>query len=64
MHRKTTTNRREALAFASLATALIIGGKTEVRPAGVGKATRPSAEELARVRRIFGGELGGFKGAR
>ena len=65
MHDQTTTNRRQALAFASLAAALIAGGDAiEVRPDKTGEAKRPSTEDLARARSLFGGELGGFKGAR
>lgn len=65
MHDKRTTSRREALAIASLAAAFVIGGEAaEAKPAGTRKPARPSREELARARRLYGGELGGFKGAR
>jgi hypothetical protein len=65
MQDKTTTSRREALAFASLAAAFVIGGDAiGAQPVKTGKAARPRAEELARARRLYGGELGGFKGAR
>ena len=65
MHDKTVASRREALLFASLAAAFVIGGDAaRARPAKPGKGARPSAEEFARARRLFGGELGGFKGVR
>ena len=65
MHDKRTTSRREALAIAPLAAALVIGGEAvEAKPAEPRKTVRPSREELARARRHYGGELGGFKGAR
>ena len=60
MHDK--NSRREALALASLAAAFIIGGDAvKARPVRAGDASRPGKEELARARRLFGGELGGFK---
>ena len=62
---KTIASRRQALAFVSFATGLVIGGDAaRAQPVKTGKATRPSKEELARARRLYGGELGGFKGAR
>jgi len=65
MHDKRPTSRRQALAIASLAAAFVIGGKAvEAKPAEPRKTARPSKEELARARRLYGGELGGFKGAR
>ena len=65
MNDKTITSRREALAFVSLATGFVIGGDVAwAQPAKTGKAARPSTEVMARARRLYGGELGGFKGAR
>ena len=65
MNDKKIASRRDALALASLAAAFVMGGGTaEARPIRAGKSARPSAEELARATHLFGGELGGFKGAR
>lgn len=64
MNDKTVASRREALAFVSLATGFVIGGDAAQAQPVVGKAARPGKEELARARRLYGGELGGFKEAR
>jgi len=65
MFDKRTTSRREALSFASLAAVYVIGGDArEAPPIEARKAARPSKEELARARRLYGGELGGFKEGR
>jgi hypothetical protein len=65
MDDKFAASRREVLAFASLAAAFVIGGDAaEAKPAAARKAHRPSKEDLARAHRLYGGELGGFKGAR
>ncbi|HEY2835675.1 MAG TPA: hypothetical protein VGI89_03830 [Rhizomicrobium sp.] len=65
MNDKTIASRREALAFVSLATSFVIGGDaTGAQPVKTGKAARPGAEEMARAKSLYGGELGGFKGAR
>jgi len=64
MNDKTVASRREALAFVSLATGFVIGGDAaRAKPEKAGKAPRPSKEELASAWRLYGGELGGFKGA-
>jgi hypothetical protein len=63
MQDKTGASRRDALGIASIAAILVLGGEAaEARPAKTGR--RPSMEELARARRLYGGELGGFKGGR
>jgi hypothetical protein len=64
VHDKTITSRREALAFASLAATFVIAGDAVAQPAKAGKLARPTKEEFARARRLFGGELGGFKETR
>ena len=64
MNDKMVTSRREALALVSLATGFVIGGDAARAQPVIGKAARPSKEELARAWRLYGGELGGFKGAR
>ena len=65
MQDKIAASRRDALGIASLAAILVLGGETaEARPAKANKAARPSAEEMARAMRLYGGELGGGKGAR
>jgi hypothetical protein len=59
------TSRREALGIATLAASFVMGAATvEASPAKPGKSARPSREDLARARRLYGGELGGFKGER
>lgn len=60
MEDKMTTSRREALGLASVAVAAISFGATpaSAKTMAPGSA-RPTAEELERVKQLYGGELGG-----
>ncbi len=65
MDEKMTTNRREALGFASFAVAaMTIGAPVAAASGGTParSSVRPTAEELERAKRLYGGEFGGGNG--
>ncbi len=69
MDEKLVTSRRQALGLASLAVAGVAVGAPAVATAATTAVTgadprRPTDAELARVTRLYAGELGGGRGAR
>ena len=61
MEDKMTTSRREALGLASVAVAAFSFGATSAAAAKTAspRSARPTAEDLERVKHLYGGELGG-----
>ncbi|QNQ08658.1 hypothetical protein [Sphingomonas alpina] len=59
-----TTSRREALGFASFAVAAMTIGTPVAAASGgaAARSARPTAEELERAKRLYGGEFGGGNG--
>lgn len=61
MEDTTATSRREALGLASIAVAAISFGATPAVAASTAqqRSARPTAEEMERAKRLYGGEFGG-----